>query len=215
MKRVLLVVVAGVLALAGCTSSGKAAPSSGGTRTMTSTVTSTRDTGTDFRPPRASSVKPLPPGSKTPKGEKDGICPYIRTGLNQYPTSEPNVANIEGNRIYRTTRLTTLKPIGCRFYFIGPPYNPTADIRPQTFATAEKAYNAMILTARAGRQAMTYPNFAPGVTGISYRTKFDEGEGYKDWAFVFAKAKVVVVVHTSQPISANARYLAKAIAAKF
>lgn len=215
MKRVLLVMIAGVLVTAGCTSSATPAPTGGTTRTMTSTVTSTRDNGTTFVPPKPSEVPPLPPGAKTPKGEKSGTCPYIRTGLNQDPTSKPNVADIEGNRIYRTTRLTTLRPIGCRFYFIGPPYNPTADIRPQTFASAEKAYNAMILTAQAGKQATTYKNFAPGITGISYRTKFDKGEGYGDWAFAFAKGTVVVVVHTSQPISANARYLAQAIAAKF
>ena len=69
------------------------------------------------------------------------------------------------------------KPVGCRFYFIAPPYNPTADIRPQTFANAEQAYNTMVLTASAGKQANTYQDFAPGVGDISYRPKFDKGAG--------------------------------------
>lgn len=208
--------VVGVLVLAGCTSSDTPPkPTGGGTRTITSTLTGTRDTGTGYRPPAASELPNLRPGARPPMGETEGSCPYIRTGLDQDPTSKPNVADIEGNRIYRTTRLTTLTPIGCRFYFYAPPYNPTADIRPQTFPDAQRAYNAMILTARAGRDATTYKNFSAGLTGISYRTKFDKGEGYQDWAFVFVKGRVMVVVHTSQNRSASARYFAQAIAAKF
>ncbi|SHG20570.1 hypothetical protein SAMN05443575_1672 [Jatrophihabitans endophyticus] len=204
-----------VLAVAGCTSAAKPAPTR--ERTVTSTVTATRSPeGADYRPPKASNVAPLPPGSKAPKGEKEGRCPYIRAGLNIDPTSAANVADIEGNRVGRTTLLTDQKPIGCRFYFANPPYDVTADIRPLTFTSAAAAFNAMVLTARAGTSEYTQRNVVRGVTGIGYRTKFGGEHGARDWAFAFATGKVMVVVHTERAdTSRNALYLAQAIAGKF
>lgn len=215
MKRLVLLASAGAVLLAGCTSSADPQPA-GSTGTVTSTVTSTRDTGTDYRPPTPTYVPALPAGKKVPAGEKAGRCPYIRSGLNEDPTDKPNVADIQGNRVGRTTVLTELKPVGCRFYFAYAPGQAVADIRPTTFATAAQARNAMILTAQAGKQVMGVRNFVPGVDGISYRTKFIAADKGRDWAFAFAKGRVLVVVHTEEvTTSQNALFLAKAVAAEF
>lgn len=215
-KRLLLGIVVAVVVLAGCTS-GQVAPSKSAGTTVTSTATRTRSSDPRaFSPAPAATVRPLPPGKKAPKGERNKRCPYIRTGLNEDPTDQPNVADIEGNRIYRTTVLTTLRPMGCRFYFIGPPYQATADIQPRTFATAAQAHNAMVRTAQAGKSVRSFPNFVKGVDGISYRTKFFGEDGARDWAFVFAKGKIMVVVHTQEnDAQVNALYLARAVVGKF
>jgi hypothetical protein len=206
------------LALGGCTSSGDPGPT-GPTTTHTLTQTGTRPPTAavaTFRPPRPSAVRPLSPGHKTPKGEKDQRCPYIKTGLNQDDSSGVNLANIEGDRVYRTTVLTTYRPVGCRFYFIAPPYEATADIRPYTFATPTEAFNAMVLVARTGTHPIPERDFVKGGTGVCYRTTFFGHDGGKDWAFVFAKGNHMVIVHTQQTKSSrNAFYLGKAIAAKF
>jgi hypothetical protein len=203
-----------VLVLAGCTSSGTPSPStSTNTRTVTDTAT---PSGSTFTPAPARAVRPLPPGVKPHRGERERRCPYIRTGLNQDSGGGVNVADIEGDRIYRTTVITTDHPVGCRFYFYAPPYEAVADIRPTTFATSTDAFNAMVRTAEAGRNQITERNFVPGVTGICYQTRFFGPDGRRDWAFVFAKGKVMVVVHTQRSdTSRNALYLGKAIAGKF
>ncbi|HEU5267391.1 MAG TPA: hypothetical protein VFU35_11860 [Jatrophihabitans sp.] len=169
-----------------------------------------------YRPPPATTVHPLPPGKSAPTGERAGRCPYIRAGVDAEPGPAPTVADIEGDRVGRVTLLAGYRPVGCRFYFAYPRYEAVADILPTTFATSAQARNAMVRTAQAGRQAQTYPNFVPGVTGISYRTTFFGPDGDQDWAFVFAKGRVMVVVHTQQTrSSSNARYLAAAVAGKF
>ncbi|MEO9140148.1 MAG: hypothetical protein ABI345_13910 [Jatrophihabitans sp.] len=214
MKRLVLIAAALALLVSGCTSD-KTAPAPG-TRTLTSTETKTLPSEPDaYRPPPATFVKSLRPGSKPPVGEKRMLCPYIRSGLDEDPTSKPNVADIQGNRVGQTTVLTAHTPIGCRFYFAYD-YEAVADIIPSTFATAAQAHNAMVLTAKAGKQAKGYPDFVPGVDGISYQTKFYRPDGEQDWAFVFAKGKVLVVVHTEEKTtSQNALYLAQAIVGKF
>ena len=116
----------------------------------------------------------------------------------------------------RTTVLTGYKPVGCRFYFIAPPYEATADIRPYTFATATEAYNAMVLVARTGTDPLPEREFVKGATGVAYRTRFFGDDGAQDWAFVFAKDKHMVIIHTQRKdTSRNALYLGQAIAAKF
>jgi hypothetical protein len=212
-------VVAAVATLAGmsaCTSSRPHNSTPVPTRTITSTVVSTR-------PPAPSTFTPVPDkavpvwkqGAKVPAGEVRKLCPYLRSGLDQDPTSLPNAADIEGSRVGRTTVLPGLTPVGCRFWFAYGD-DAIADILPRTFATPTDAHNAMVLTARAGAGATSVPNFAPGVDGISYRTRFDPGDGETDWAFVFAKGKVMVVVHTREATtSQNALYLAQAIVGKF
>ncbi len=213
------VAVAAVLALAACASGGPGATPSdpGPVSTHTQVISRTRTTAAvPYAVPPATSVAPLPPGAQLPSGEKVGRCPYIRAGLDAEPGPAPTVADIEGDRVGRVTLLSGYRPAGCRFYFAYPAYQPVADILPTTFATAAQARNAMIRTAAAGRDASTYRDFAGGLTGISYRTRFNGADGARDWAFVFAKDEVMVVVHTQQTTSSsNARYLAAAIADKF
>ena len=212
------------LVLAGCTSAATPAPpTTTRTRTVvTGTVTETLpapDPST-YNPPKPRAVRPLPPGRKPPAGQLEKLCPYIRSGVSQDPTNKPNVADIEGSHVYRTTVLTGLQPVGCRFFFYAPPYEAIADIEPHTFATTTAAYNAMVRTARAGHAVQGLPNFAPkaapGVDGISYRTRFFARDGVRDWAFVFAKGRSMVVVHTEEKTtSRNAVDIARAIVGKF
>jgi hypothetical protein len=215
-KRLVLVPLA-ALALAGCTSSGNPGPTApGSTHTLTQTSTRTAPVVVAFKPPAPATVRPLPPGTKASKGENDKRCPYIKTGLNQDDNTGVNLADIEGDRVYRTTVLTTYQPVGCRFYFIAPPYEATADIRPYTFATPTEAYNAMVLVARTGTNPIPEREFVKGATGVRFRTKFFGQDGARDWAFVFAKGTHMVIVHTQRKdTSFNALSLGKAIAARF
>jgi hypothetical protein len=214
-RRLLLLVVA-LSALAGCTSSGTSKDPTPSDSTTTRTVTDSPSSPANFKPPPATTVKPLAPGQRPHKGEVDKKCPYIRSGLNEDSGGGVNLADIEGDRIYRTTVLTRLKPVGCRFYFYAPPYEAVADIRPRMFTTATAAHNALVLTARTGTEQLSEPNFVKGVDGICYRTKFFGADGRKDWAFAFAKGKLLVVVHTQRKdTSRNAFYLGKAIVAQF
>jgi hypothetical protein len=211
-----VVVLLATLAITGCTSSaGSPAPS---TSTVTHTVTGTRTPtpASTFTPEPAATVRPLAPGAKVRAGEKQRRCPYIRSGLNEDAGGGVNLADLEGDRVYRTTVLTRYHPVGCRFYFYAPPYEAVADIRPFTFPTPTEAYNAMVLTARAGRNPIPQRNFIDGLTGISFQTRYFGPDGRHDWAFVFAKGKVMVAVYTQRSdTSRNAVYIARAIAAKF
>lgn len=184
------VVCAGVVLLAGCTTSTVPGPDR--TRTRTSIVTRTRPAPKPhFHPPRPRAVAPLPYGHATPAGQRDGRCPYI----------------------YRTTLLTRDRPVGCRFYFYAPPYEAIADIVPRRLPSARAAHDAMVLTARTGRELVPEPHFAPGLSGICYRTRFFRPDGDRDWAFVFSKGRLLVVVHTQRSdTSRNALYIGRAIA---
>jgi hypothetical protein len=209
-------VVAVLLALAGCTSSGTPQGPDGTVTHVTGTTTHTVPPPKRYHPPAPTFRKPLPPGAPAPKGEKDGPCPYVKAGLDVTADTGVNMANLEGDRIYRTTTLTDLNPVGCRFYFYAPPYVPEAEIAPRTFASHREAYDAMILTARTGKNLIPERGFVHGVDGICFQTKFFRDDGNNDWAFVFAKGKVMVVVYAFQTnTSRNAFYIAKAIAKKF
>lgn len=219
--KVSLVAVAVATALAGCTSGESApAPTPQAVVTGTRTVITTRTVAPPSPGSAATSVAAFPPDGKAPKGEVLKTCPYIKGGLDSEPTSGPNVADIEGDRVGRITVLTDYQPVGCRFYFAYA-YGDTdreavADILPHTYGSATEARNAMIRTAGAGSEAFTVRNFVPGVTGIRYRTRFFGPDGPRDWAFVFAKGTHMVVVHTQQTnASLNAQLLAAAIASKF
>jgi hypothetical protein len=202
-----LAAAAGLL-LAGCTSSGPPPSSSDVTHTATQVITQ----APTFVPRPARTVKPQPPGSRLPAGEVERRCPYIASTPEENP--KVNVADIEGDHVYRTTVLTKLKPVGCRFYFYAPPFEAIADIVPRTFPTALDAHNAMVLTAtKTGIQATGKPAIVKGVDAVLYRTKFFGPDGRRDWACVFAKGRVMVVVHTQRSdTSLNALLLAKAIA---
>jgi hypothetical protein len=209
-KSLIAAVLAAVALSSACTGSGKGTPDT--TTTQTQTVTHTRTPTATFTPRPVASVVPLTPDESPPKGAVDGKCPYI--GSN-FTDGTPNVADIEGDRVYRTVVLTTMKPVGCRFYFYAPPYEAVADIVTQTFASPTDARNAMIATGDQGHHAEGVPSLVPGVQAVLYQTEFFGPNGSNDWACVFAKGSLMVIVHTQQSnLSFNARELAKAIAPK-
>jgi hypothetical protein len=153
-----------------------------------------------------------PPEKPLPRGEIARSCPYLKAGRNIEPVpTGDNFADLEGNRVQRVTLLTTLKPVGCRFYF-QVDYHPTGDILPSTYSSAVEAHNAMVATAEAGTSARGVPSFVPGVDGISFQTRLNRPDAGKDWAFAFAKRDIMVVVRTDQTNSpANAELIAQAV----
>jgi hypothetical protein len=206
----LLVTVLAVLTLAACTSSKPKVVDV----TNTTTVTGTRAPSVPaFTPAPAKTVAPLPPGAKPVAGEVDKACPYIPSSQNE---GEGSMADLEGDRVYRTTVLTNLKPVGCRFYFWCCEYQAISEIAPRTFSSPDAARAAMIATAKVDPNAQGFPGLVRGVDAISYRTKFLGDDGSSDWACVFVKGKVMVVVRTQRKdTSLNARLIAQAIAPKF
>jgi hypothetical protein len=213
-----LVAVALTGALAGCRSSTDTTTTTTTTRTRTivATLTPTHAPSTGgFKPAPATTVTPLPPSSAPLPDEVERPCPYIASSPTSAQESGTDLADAEGDHVYRTTVLTTLRPVGCRFYFYAPPYEAIADILPRTFATSEAAYDAMVLTARAGRNQATERDFAPEATGIRYQTNFFGPDGLNDWAFVYAKGRLMVIVHTQQTnASQNAVNIARLVVGK-
>jgi hypothetical protein len=214
--------LAGCGVLAACTSSGHpAARSTPAPATRTVVAGTSTPAGATFTPAPATTVPALRGRTTAPKGERFARCPYIRSGLNQDSSSVgANIADLEGDRVGRSAVLTGYHPVGCRFYFAysygDTRHEAVADILPTTFATAAAAHNALVLTARAGHNQQSVPNFVPGADGIQYQTTFFGPDGPHDWAFAFAKGKVLVVVHTQQNDSPlNALQIGKAIVAKF
>jgi hypothetical protein len=210
-RRPVVAVVAGlvlVLALAGCTRHKTVVITTETViATTTQTLTSSPPAQASYVPPPATIPAPLPPGAKPAAGETEQACPYI---------ANDDVADIEGDHVYRSTVLTTMTPVGCRFYFYASPYNAIADIEPTTFANSTLAYNAMVATGLAGKGTLSAKNIIPGVDGVTYQTTFSSPDGGKDFACTFAKGNVMVTVHTQQNnISFNAKALAAAIAPKF
>jgi hypothetical protein len=204
---------------AACTSSGTSPPPQTSTILRTRTIVTTatapapRPTAT-FSPAPDATVDPLPPGVRPVRGERERRCPYIASTPEQ--DSRTNVADIDGSHVYRTTVLTRLHPMGCRFYFYAPPYEAIVDIVPRRFGNATAAYNAMVLTSEAGRQAMGRQDIVPGVDAVLYRTKFFGPDGARDWACVFAAGRTMVIVHTQRDDTAlNALLIARAVARHF
>ena len=213
---VLVPVLLAVTLVGACSSGGSDQPTPT-TSTITTTITRPRPTppkSSAFTPPPARSVAPLSPDNHPATGEVEKACPYVASTPDQNP--DVNVADMEGDHVYRTTVLTDLKPVGCRFYFYAPPFEAIADIQPQTFPTARDAYNAMVRTGQAGKNYSGRPHIIPGVDAIVYQTRFFGDDGDQDWACVFTKGKIMVVVHTQQTnVSYNALQIATAIAPKF
>ena len=207
---VLLATVLAAAALTSCTSNKPTVVDV----TNTTKVTSTRPAPTStYKAPPPKTLAPLPPNAAPAAGEVDKACPYIPSSQDQGPGS---MADLEGDRIYRTTVLTKLKPVGCRFYFWCCQYQAIAEIAPMTFPSPDAARAAMIATAKVDPQAQGFPGLVKGVDAISYRTKFLGADGNRDWACVFVKGSVMVVVRTQRSdTSLNARLIAQAIASKF
>jgi hypothetical protein len=202
----------------GCTGAPTSAPTTPAPITRTRTVTHTRPAPSptsNFTPAPATTVAPLSVGAHPAPGEVEKPCPYIASTPDDNPNR--NLADIEGDHVYRTTVLIRRKPVGCRFYYWAPPFEAIADIVPRRFKNATAAYNAMVLTGQAGRAAMGRKNIVPGVDGVLYRTRFFGPDGRRDWACVFAAGRTMVVVHTqrSDPAALTALLVARAVARKF
>jgi len=136
--------------------------------------------------------------------ETDGDCPYIST---------EDAADLEGNRIGRTTVVST-NPPGCRFYFAYNLAHMTLQISTQTFGDPVDAYNAMVTASEAGQNAAATEGIGDGA--VLYQTAFYPPDGNNDWACTFVKGTVLVTVNTDQVSpSTNARNIAAAIAPKF
>ena len=204
---------AAVMAVAaGCTS---ATPSPVVTTRTTVRTRTVAPRPVRYHAARPRAVAPLPPGRPAPRGQRDGRCPYIRTGLDQTANVGVNLADLEGDRVYRTTLITTDHPVGCRFYFYAPPYEAIADIRAQRLRTPLVARDAMVLTARTGTEPITERHFHGALTGILFRTRFFAPDGDRDWAFVFADGRLLVTVHTQRDdTSRSALYIGQAIAGR-
>ena len=224
MSRSVVVAIGAILVMAGCTPHRAGSAANSGSAVSASTAARSAPPHTSPSLPAtvpftlaAVDVPPRPPGQPLPAGEADGSCPYIRAGLNVEPDpSGGDFADLEGNRVQRVTLLTALRPVGCRFYFEND-YHPVGDILPVTYPSAVAAHNAMVATAEAGRSGQGVPSFVPGVDGVSFRTAFYAPDAGEDWAFAFAKDKILVVIRTDQNrnLPANAMNIAKAIVAKF
>jgi hypothetical protein len=198
-----------VLALvAGCTSASPGVRDTTVVHTVTSTVHApTPRSAPPFTPTPATTVVGLPPGAAPARGEREATCPYIST---------QDAAETEGNRIYRTTIITSAHPVGCRFYFWCCDFHATTDIVPRAFASPLEAYNAMVRTGEAGAKAIGVRALVPGVSAVLYQTKFYGPDGATDWACTFAKGRTMVTVHTNQnDVSFNAKQLAALIAPRF
>jgi hypothetical protein len=199
------------VALTGCSPNSPKQTTATRDTTVVSTVTETTQAAPTFKPRPPRTLAPLVPGQRPARGEVEKACPYILSSQDQGPNS---LADLEGDRVYRTTVLTALHPVGCRFYFWAPPYEAIAEIAPRTFTNDLDAHDAMVLTGQAGSEVEGKPNIVAGVDGVLYRTKFFGPDGGRDWACVFAKGKVMVTVRTQRTdTSLNALLIARAIAA--
>ncbi len=138
--------------VAGCTHGSVVVDTTTHTATQTQTAVHSTSAAPAYKPEPARTVDPLPPQAAPATGEKEQACPYIAS----MPTDDPNVSAgaIDGSRIYRTTVLTDLKPVGCRFYFWAPSFYAIVDIVEHS-VNHEAAHNAMVLTAQAGKDAIS------------------------------------------------------------
>jgi len=224
-KRWIIAVLISAVAVAGCSSpsADEAAPtvassSSGAGSSTQAPTTSAAQSEAPDQPFAGAAIEapPLPPGQPLPDGEVEGSCPYIKAGLNIEPDPDGiSFADFEGNRVQRVTQLTTLQPIGCRFYFQSD-YHATGDILPSTYSSPVAAYNAMVLTAQAGTSIQARLAFDGTNDGASFRTTFSSPDDGQDWAFAFAKGSVMVVVRTDRTDGSEyAVSVARAIIDKF
>lgn len=194
--------IALVIALGGCTSGGagdSGAPASpGGTTAADALPTGRASAGRPDPPATSRAVESTPNRHTGPVTEKAGVCPYIST---------QRVADIEGNRVGRSTVVTTPEP-GCRFYFMYGDRHLTASISIARLPSATAAFNRVARTR--GSAVFSTPGI--GSAAVLYRTRFYPPDGDRDWACRFAKGTLVVTVHTDQvEPSANARNLARAV----
>jgi hypothetical protein len=205
-----LALLAAAGGLSACSSKAGVAAAPTITETQTITRSASASSAPSYVVPPAATVGALGSArAALPAGEVEGTCPYI---------ANQDFADLEGDRVYRTSTITTLKPVGCRFYFWASPFEAIGDIMPTTLATATDAYNAMVATGAAGTGTIGVKDLVPGVDAVLYKTTYFGPDNAKggDWACAFAKGNVMVIVHTQQTnVSYNARAIAAAIAPKF
>jgi hypothetical protein len=185
--------IAAILAAAAAFVAGCERPRSTPTPTAATAHPSAIATASSALASRAEAPPPL-----SPVRELDGDCPYL---------SREEAADLEGNRVGRTTVLTT-KPPGCRFYF-DPNFGavrPTLEISVARYATPVQARNAMITIASRSTEQAGQPDLAPGVDGIRFRTRFYPKDGNRDWACSFAKGVLLVTVKTDQTDTSTDAY---------
>jgi hypothetical protein len=207
--RLLTLLLGALLAVASCTSGGAAAPSD-----PTGACSSTTESGglaggggecvadsAAAAPPPSTTPPPSTPGAPS---EVEGDCPYL---------SRDDASDFEGNKVGRTTVVTTTPP-GCNFYFAYGDGHMTLQISTQTFPDPIDAYNAMVTTANAAASADPVAGIADGA--VLYQVGFYDLDADQDWACAFVKGTVLVVVNTSQKSpSYNARHIAETIAPLF
>jgi len=213
--RTSAIVVTCALFLVGCTKSGDHTPSATSAKGSLAQVPSLKPTVTVSPTPTPYVVKtqvPLgnqPPSAAIPATDLKAPCPYVSTA---------DAQQAQGNHIYLTT-VTKQTPPWCRFYFYSSPFNAVLEIAPTVFATPLEAHNALVLTAQASTQASSissYPNFAPGVDLISFRTAMFAPDNGLDWACAFVKGTTMVLIRTQQKdTSQDARNIAALIVNKF
>jgi hypothetical protein len=113
--------------------------------------------------------------------------------------------------------------VGCRFYAISTGLaqsehlhgEDVIEITSTRYATPLSAHNALALLADKGTDPAQY-TIAPGIVGVAFRTAFDPVDGARDWAVAFAKASVLVVVHTATTVTSyNAVQIAQSIVGKY
>jgi hypothetical protein len=208
-----LLAIASIAALSGslaaCTSGS---PGPDGTINVTNTRTITRSSPQPGNEKAITfkAAATLPPGQTPPKGEVEKACPYIASTPAENP--DVNVADFEGDHVYRTTVLTTMKPVGCRFYFYAGPFEPIADITTYRYRDNITARNVLVKTVRKDPKA--YQVKISGTdAAYSFRAVLNP-EDAEDWACIYLKGSLLVVVRTRQPIAFNAREIAGAIARK-
>jgi hypothetical protein len=210
--RVLLGGVTVAIALSSCTARQHVVTTTRDTTVYATVTETTPAPPPTFKPKPATTLAPLVPGQQPAAGEVEKACPYILSTQDQGPNS---MADLEGDRVYRTTVLTTMKPVGCRFYFYAYPYEAIGEITTRTFPTSAEAHDAIVLTSQTGTAAEGKKDIVPGVDAVVYRTKFFGPDGASDWACVFAKGKAMVIVRTQRKdTSLNSVLIAQAIAPK-
>jgi hypothetical protein len=188
-----------------CTPAGSGAGSTGGSTggsgaaTLPGDSASPTPTGSDCNQQACSAAPTATPTLSPDETEAD--CPYI---------DNTTAADLEGNRIGKTTVLNTTPP-GCRFYFAYDLSHMTLQITTQVFDDPIDANNAMVTAAEAGSNAASVTGIGDGAA--LYQTSFYPPDGPNDWACTFIKGNVMVTVNTDQTTpSTNARNLAEAIA---
>ena len=201
----------GAAVLTGCHSAAPPPPS---TSVVTDTVTSTLSAST-FRPPAADHCRPaaarLARFRRARSSRPARTSPRRRSRIRR-----PNVADIVGSHVYRTTVLTARG-------------RPAAGSTSTPAVRGGRRHRGPDLRQRPGRAQCDDPYRRGGPGGdrpaepragraaaSRYRTEFYGPDAGRDWACAFAAASIMVVVHTQRTDTAAAAvYLAQAVAGHF